>query len=57
MLLSCLSYLSGHDCSNAVVQNHARHGTDQQQRSTADTIDEWQNAAGRHQEDDVLDRG
>jgi len=55
--LARLSYLSGHDGSNTVVKNHAGHSTDQKQRSTSDTIDERQNAAGGHQEDDVLDRG
>ena len=55
--LARLSYLSGHDGSNTVVKNHAGHSTDQKQRSTSDTIDERQNAACGHQEDDVLDRG
>ena len=39
------------------MKNHAGHGTDQQQCSTPDAIDERQDAACGHQEDDVLDRG
>jgi hypothetical protein len=52
-----LSYLSGHDGSNTVMKNHARHSTDQKQRSASDAIDERQNAACGDQEDNVLDRG
>jgi hypothetical protein len=57
LFLALLPYLRGHDGSNAVVENHARHSTDQEQRSASDAIDEGQNAACGHQEDDVLDRG
>jgi hypothetical protein len=39
------------------VKDHARYGTDQEQRSTSDAIDERQNAACGDQKDDVLDRG
>jgi hypothetical protein len=56
-LSALLSYLRGHDGSNAVVKNHARHSADQEQRSTTDTIDKRQNAACGHQKDDILDRG
>ena len=56
-LPALLPYLRGHDGSNAEMKNHARHGTDQEQRSTPDLVDERQDAARGHQEDDILDRG
>lgn len=49
--------LSGHDSSNAVVQDHAGDGTDQEKSTTSNAVDERQNGGCRYQEDNVLDRG